>query len=47
VARLLKEATLYPRDYKPYEDFKRLVGPDGNHFCVVHVPKARRLESER
>ena len=40
VKRLLKMgATLYPRDPKPDEDFKILVDPDGNHFCVVQVPK--------
>jgi hypothetical protein len=37
-----KGATLYPRDYKPDEDFKRLVGLDGNHFCVVQVPKGEK-----
>ncbi len=40
VARLLKNgATLYPRDYKPDEDFKILVDPEGNHFCLVQIPK--------
>lgn len=40
VARLLKNgATLYPRDYKPDEDFKILVDPEGNPFCSVQVPK--------
>ncbi len=36
VERLLKNgATLYPRDYKPDEDFRILVDPEGNHFCIV------------
>ena len=36
VKRLLKNgATLYPRDYKPDEDFRILVDREGNHFCVV------------
>ncbi len=36
VERLLKMgATLYPRTYKPDEDFRILVDPEGNHFCVV------------
>ena len=42
IERLLKMgASLYPRDYKPDEDFKILVDPDGDHFCVVQVPKPR------
>jgi len=37
---LLKNgATVYPRDYKADEDFRILVDPEGNHFCVVQVPK--------
>lgn len=44
--RLLKMgATLYPRDYRPYEDFKILVDPEGNHFCVVQVPKDEKTWS--
>ncbi len=40
VERLLKMgATLYPRTYKPEEDFKILVGPEGNHFCIVQTQK--------
>ena len=40
VKRLLKMgATLYPRDYKLEEDFRILVDPEGNHFCVVQLPK--------
>lgn len=40
VERLLKMgASVYPRDYRPDEDFKILVDPEGNHFCVVQVPK--------
>jgi len=40
VERLLKMgATLYPRDYKSDEDFKILVDPEGNHFCVIQIPK--------
>jgi hypothetical protein len=36
VERLLKNgATLYPRDYEGHEDFRILVDPEGNHFCVV------------
>ncbi len=36
VERLLKMgATLYPRTYEPDEDFRILVDPEGNHFCVV------------
>ena len=36
VKRLLKKgATLYPRAYKGDEDFRILVDPEGNHFCVV------------
>ncbi len=36
VERLLKMgATLHPRTYKPDEDFRILVDPEGNHFCVV------------
>jgi len=45
VERLLKMgASLYPRDYKPDEDFKILVDPDGNHFCLVQVPKSEATE---
>ena len=45
VERLLKMgASLYPRDYKPDEDFKILVDPDGNHFCLVQVPKSEVTE---
>ena len=40
IERLLKMgATLYPRDYKSDEDFKILVDPEGNHFCVIQIPK--------
>jgi len=40
VERLLKMgATLYPRIYRHDEDFKILVDPEGNHFCVVQLPK--------
>ena len=40
VERLLKMgATLYPRGYKPDENFRILVDPEGNLFCVVQVPK--------
>src|SRR6267378_7901 len=40
VERLLKMGgTLYLRDYKPDEDFRILVDPEGNLFCVVQVPK--------
>ncbi len=40
VERLLKVgATLYPRTYKPDENFKILVDPEGNHFCIIQVPK--------
>ncbi len=43
VKRLLKMgATLYTRSYKPDEDFKILVDPEGNHFCVVQVPKGEK-----
>ncbi len=36
VERLLKNgATLYPRTYKGDEDYRILVDPEGNHFCVV------------
>jgi len=36
VKRLLKNgATLYPRDYKPDEDFRIFVDPEGNNFCIV------------
>ncbi len=36
VERLLKMgATLYPRTYRPDEDFRILVDPEANHFCVV------------
>ena len=45
VERLLKMgASLYPRDYKPDEDFKIPVDPDGNHFCLVQVPKSEVTE---
>jgi len=48
VKRLLKTgATLYPREYKPDEDFKILVDPEGNHFCVVQIPKGMSLEQSR
>jgi hypothetical protein len=26
----------------PDEDFKILVDPEGNHFCVVQVPKGEK-----
>jgi hypothetical protein len=43
IARLLRKgATIYPRDSKPDEDFKILVDPEGNHFCVVQVPKGEK-----
>ncbi len=45
VERLLKMgASLYPRDYKADDDFKILVDPDGNHFCLVQVPKSEATE---
>jgi hypothetical protein len=40
-------ATLSPRDYSPDEDFKILVDPDGNHFCVVQIPKDTTAASSR
>ena len=41
--RLLKMgATLYPRTYKPDEDFRILVDREGNHFCVVQLPKEKK-----
>ena len=44
--RLLKMgATLYPRTYKPDEDFRILVDREGNHLCVVQLPKEKRRES--
>lgn len=42
VERLLKMgATLYPRTYEPDEDFRILVDPEGNHFCIVQVPLSK------
>jgi hypothetical protein len=39
VERLVKiGATRYPWRYKPDDDFVVLEDPDGNLFCVVHVP---------
>ena len=39
VERLIKlGATRYPWRYRPGADFVVLEDPDGNLFCVVHVP---------
>jgi catechol 2,3-dioxygenase-like lactoylglutathione lyase family enzyme len=39
VERLVRiGATRYPWRYKPDDDFVVLEDPDGNLFCVVHVP---------
>ncbi len=39
VERLIEiGATLYPREYRPDDDFVVLEDPDGNRFCVVQVP---------
>jgi lipopolysaccharide/colanic/teichoic acid biosynthesis glycosyltransferase len=38
VARLLRiGATRHPQTYEPDEDFRVLVDPDGNLFCVVQI----------
>ncbi len=32
-------ATLYPRNYKQDDDYKILVDPESNHFCIIQLPK--------
>ena len=32
-------ASRYPNEYQPDDDFIVLEDPDGNRFCVVHVPE--------